>query len=176
MINTPIHIAKEPDIYTMFQNIVDEASLSYGKSLFFTFGPRKEIIESLISMSKSSASSLKKYPLIALVGDCPIEKSLQNVYGEVTCNFIIATLSDLNTKAEKRNESNYVGILQPIYKAFIDEIFNSRLFSTAYEPTLRHELNLKFDYAKGRLQFDNAVSPDIIDAIEIKNLKLKIKK
>ena len=69
-----------------------------------------------------------------------------------------------------------MGILQPIYKAFIDSIFSSRLFSTAYEPTLRHELNLKFDYAKGRLQFDNAVSPDIIDSIEIKNLKLKIKK
>jgi hypothetical protein len=37
-------------------------------------------------------------------------------------------------------------------------------------------LNLKFDYAKGRLHFENAASPDVIDAIEIKNLKLKIKK
>lgn len=176
MINTPLHIEHEPDIYTMFKDIVASASLTYGKELFFTFGPRKEIIESLISMSKNNTTSLKKYPLIALVGDCPINKSSLNVYGEVTCNFIIATLSDINTKAEQRNDKNYVGILQPIYKVFVNETFNSRLFSTAYEPTLRHDLNLKFDYAKGRLQFDNTVSPDIIDAIEITNLKLKIKK
>jgi len=176
MINEPLHISTEPDIYTMFKDIVTAASLTYGKELFFTFGPRKEIIESLISMSKNNTTSLKKYPLIALVGDCPINKSSLNVYGEVTCNFIIATLSDINTKAEQRNEKNYVSILQPIYRIFVDQIFKSRLFSTAYEPTLRHDLNLKFDYAKGRLQFDNAVSPDIIDAIEITNLKLKIKK
>lgn len=160
----------------MFNDIVASASEIYGKELFFTFGPRKEIIESLISMSKNNTTSLKKYPLIALVGDCPITKSEQNVYGEVTCNFIIATLSDINTKAEQRNAKNYVSILQPIYRVFVDQIFKSRLFSTAYEPTLRHDLNLKFDYAKGRLQFDNAMSNDVIDAIEITNLKLKIKK
>jgi hypothetical protein len=173
MINTPLHIATEPDIYTMFESIVKDAGIAYGKDLFFTFGPRIEIIESLVSMSKSN---IKKYPMIALVGDAPIDKSSQNVYGEVNLNFIIATISDINTKASKRNRVNYVGILQPIYKCFIDAILNSRLFSTAYEPTLRHDLNLKFDYAKGRLHFENAASPDVIDAIEIKNLKLKIKK
>jgi hypothetical protein len=176
MINEPLHISTEPDIYTMFSDIVKIAGETYGKELFFTFGPRKEIIESLVAMSKSNATSLKKYPLIALVGDCPITKSEQNVYGEVTCNFIIAVLSDINTKAEQRNKNKYVAELQPVYKQFIESIMSSRLFSTAYEPTLRHELNLKFDYAKGRLQFENAVSNDIIDAIEIKNLKLKIKK
>ena len=174
ILNIPVHTEKEPDIYTMFSDIVKIAGVTYGKELFFTFGPRKEIIENLVSMSKNNTTSLKKYPMIAISGIPTISVGEWNTYGDLTCDIIIATLSDINTKAEQRNEQKYVSILRPLYTVFIDSIYKSNLFDT-FEPKLKHDLLDRFDIAKGKLQFDGLASPDFIDAIEIKNLKLKIK-
>lgn len=174
ILNIPVHVATEPDIYTMFSDIVKIAGATYGKDLFFTFGPRQEIIQSLIDMSKVNSVSLKKYPLIALSGIPTLSVGNWDTYGELTCDFIIATLSDVNTKAEKRNAEKYVSILRPIYTIFIDSILKSNLFDTMV-PKIKHDLLDRFDIAKNKLQFENVQSPDFIDAIEIKNVKLKIK-
>jgi len=174
ILNIPVHQESEPDIYTMFSDIVKMTGTTYGKDLFFTHGPRQEIIQSLIDMSKVNSVSLKKYPLIALSGIPTLTVGKWDCYGELTCDFIIATLSDPTTKAEKRNEQKYVSILHPLYTIFIDSIIKSNLFDT-FEPKIKHDLLDRFDIAKNKLQFENVQSPDFIDAIEIKNVKLKIK-
>jgi len=176
MINTPVHKTTEPDIYTMLKSIVALASVTYGKELFFTFGTPGEIFASLNDMQKSNTTSEKKYPMIALAGEAPITVGDLTCYGEVTFSLIIATWSDINTKAEQRNEKNYNTTLLPVYRCFVDAVYSSNLFSTAYNPKFKHELNARFDAAKTNFKAGEIKLPESIDVLQINNIKLKIKK
>ena len=170
-INIPEHMTPEPDIYAAFNLIIKDTAVLFGSDIFFLWGPRTEIIDSLISMSKSPDASKKKYPLIALVGNSPINDNV------VTCSFIVATLSDVNSKADVRKTRSYTSKLQPIVKHFRKAIVDSNLFDVQHESELQSsDYVLNFDYAKGRLQDNDSVSTDVIDAIELKNIKLKLKK
>lgn len=175
ILNTPIHVATEPDVYTMLKDIVSAASVVYGKELFFTFGPTTEIFESLIAMGKSNVTSEKKFPMIALAGPAKIVKGDWTCYGEVTMNFIIATWSDINTKAEQRNENNYNNILRPVSTIFVQELLKCRHFDILNPEKLQYDLTDEFNAAKRMIEVNGIKLPDIIDVREINNIKLKIK-
>ncbi|HNX89500.1 MAG TPA: hypothetical protein PKH58_10485 [Paludibacteraceae bacterium] len=173
-LNISVFEKSEPDIYTILKNIVSTVSTLYGKSVFWTFGPGREIVESMIAMSNSSTSSAKKYPFIALVGNTPIQMGDSTCYGVATCQVIIGTLSDINTKAEQRMVRSYQAVLQPIYKIFKQALFDSGKFDIQDIDKLEFEQVLNFNYAKG-FDVEGMKYPDIIDVIELRNLKLRIK-
>lgn len=174
-VNTPLVNDTSINVYALMGQVVADTSVRFGKDVFFTHGPRKEIIESLIAMGQNNTTSRKRYPLMAVVGNVPIAKGDPTCYGEGTFNLVIATLSSATKKADIRFNEVYIPTLQPIYRHFLNALYDSGLFDLQDMERLSYEYVENFDYAKGRLHIEGAVSPDIIDAIEIKNLKLKIK-
>ncbi len=173
-------LAATPYIYTMFKNIVADVATSLDSAIHYEHGHPLEIVNTLRGMGKTPAFDPLKYPLIALFQDFD-EKigTSDQADSVVSFNLIIACLTKPDLVASRRLECNFKPILYPIYQAFMESVKRSGYF--AGNPNKisdwPHTKTDRMYWGKKALYGNEEnIFGDWLDAIEISNLELTIKR
>lgn len=152
--------------------------LNKGKELQanFVWGDSSYIREYLSILKKSSKTAPFRFPLIGLYS--PFDEVRDSgAYGcRATVNLIIAvnTLPDYTN--EQRLDISFKEVLRPLYKDLLKAIEETRMFDIPYIG-LTHTYTENYTFGKrGAMDVDGKEIDEKIDAIEIKNLELKLKK
>jgi hypothetical protein len=162
----------------MFSNIVSDVQSKAGVAVHYEHGHPLEIINTLRGMGKTPAYDPLKYPLIALFQDIDEKKGTGTQFeSEVSVNIIIAMLTDPNRVASQRLSCNYIPVLYPLYVLLMESIAKSGYFYCYSISDLPHTKTDRMYWGKkGLYGSDGNIFGDYIDAIEIQNLQLTIKK
>lgn len=144
----------------------------------YLYGPAQEVLKRIADMNKTAESIKNKYPLIFMPTD--IEES-RGERSDLQSTIIIPSIVILNaTKkeyyAEQRYENNYKTVLVPIYKAFLTAIAQNVAFGETDDFQIKHNYIERYSWGKYALFQESGINADFIDAIEIKNLELTIKR
>lgn len=165
----------EVSVNRMFADIVERVSEKYGAHVAYQFGDWEYISNQLVLWGKSPATSPLKYPIICLLS--PYEEDRTEVQEHVSLEFIILVNTQKNYSNEDREEISFERVLRPIYRIFIEEISRDGRFVSNYRGIVPHRYTENYRYGRvGVLGPDGKPFRDFIDAIEIKNLELTIKK
>jgi len=168
-----------PDIPEIFTNLVGETGtalstylqgLGYDGNVYFIHDTWNKIAARLVAMSKTPSTSKFKYPLIALVHTFQQTVSSEGFF-DVSLDFLIVNLTDPTWYGEDRRANNYVPILNPIYAQFMSDIANSNKFHGYKDRYYPHEKVDDYHMSENATRY---AMPDIVDAIHIKGLKLKL--
>lgn len=146
------------------------AALSYHKGSF------DELIEDLSQKDGSREERYKKYPLIYLVRDFEEVRGREaGIYCSVSLRVIIVHQTEQTYKITDRETKVFRPVLYPIYNEFMRQLSLSPMINQSGVENLRH---IKIDRAywgKNQQQGSNKTAlNDFVDAIEIRNLELKI--
>lgn len=154
------------------QTIVSKITIT---PLYYMFGHPLEVVDRLQELTNSPTEKDKKYPLIALFADIPIDKRKPiGFYGSAKLTIIIATLTDPKYTAEQRIEKTFKPILQPIKEQLVNLIYRHKQFS--FEDELNYTEIEHYYWGKQGL-YGNVgnIFNDYIDAIELKDIEVLIK-
>ena len=163
-------------IIDIFKDITERVSKQTGFKVNYIFGDSIYIRKTLAEMDKSQATRSERYPLIALFTPFDENKNNKSYYCEVNLNFIIAveTLSDYTNESRKKN--SFEAVIYPVYESFIKEIKNERRFDFGYRDIVPHISSDNYSYASRGVSSTDGVKFDRIDAMDIINLQLKVRK
>lgn len=141
--------------------------------VYFEHGHPLEVIETMMELAQGDETKFDRYPLIALFQ--PYEEKYGSDYVEVSLHLIIAVTTDPNWKAEKRLTENFKPILYPIWQSLFEKISWSNIFNILDPNSIEFTKIDQFAWGNtGLFGTDGNIFNDTIDAIEIKNLKLKV--
>lgn len=166
-------------IPSLFETVVTATGDELGQNLNFLHGHPLEIINTLNKMKMAGSNfPSERFPLIALFQDFQERRGTGGeVYAEVSLQMVIACLTTPSLNAAQRMEVNFIPTLYPIYDELLKQIVRSRLFlirDTENEP--KHiKTDRLFWGREGLYGNTGSIFDDYLDAIEIKNLDLKIK-
>lgn len=159
----------------MFAEIVGRVSGRWGSNVSYLFGDWSYISNQLTVWGKSPKTSPLKFPLICLYSPFTEERDAEDV--RVSLEFIIMVNTEKDYTNEDRELISFDKVLRPIYRLFMDEIRGDRRFASDYRGVVPHQYTENYRYGRvGVLGPDGKPFRDFIDAIEIKNLDLTIKK
>lgn len=159
----------------MFAEIVGRVSDKWGRNVSYLFGDWSYISNQLTVWGKSPKTSPLKFPIICLYSPFTEERDAEDV--RVSLEFIIMVNTEKNYSNEDRESISFDKVLRPIYRLFMDEIRGDRRFASDYRGIVPHQYTENYRYGRvGVLGPDGKPFRDFIDAIEIKNLDLTIKK
>lgn len=159
----------------IFAEIVGRVSEKWGKNVSYLFGDWSYISNQLTVWGKSPKTSPLKFPIICLYSPFTEERDAEDV--RVSLEFIIMVNTEKNYSNEDRESISFDKVLRPIYRLFMDEIRGDRRFASDYRGIVPHQYTENYRYGRvGVLGPDGKPFRDFIDAIEIKNLDLTIKK
>lgn len=155
--------------------LVDDGTLAYAVHYFHDHP--LGLIETLQKLTRTAAGQAEKYPFIALMQPFDERHSgKDDEEMEVTLEVIIATLTTPKLSTDERYVGNYKPILYPIYNEFIEQLYRNGNFSLAGNDYVEHtKTDQPYWGHEGLFGNEGNLFQDFIDAIEIKNLKLKIK-
>lgn len=137
--------------------------------LNYAHGHLLEII-SLMSLKRT----LNKFPLLALVEDVA-SKALNGIFqAEYTINALLIVPSSEKYIAEDRYEKSFDPVLTPLYNKFIDTLMSSTKVHVDNNH-FDHEPIYRLYYGRSSVMGNiSSIFNEPIDAIEIRNLKLKV--
>ena len=159
----------------IFSDIVKRVSEKYGGNVSYQFGDWEYISNQLVIWGKSPMTSPLKYPIICLIS--PFEENRSEEGDRVSLWFIILVNTRKDYLNEDREKCSFENVLRPIYRIFIDEITHDGRFVSNYRGIIPHIYIENYRYGRvGVLGPDGKPFRDFIDAIEIKDLELTIKK
>ena len=168
-----------PDVIGSAVEKVDTAIFAkHSFRVFFDFGHYQEVTKNLTVKGKSISQKGERYPLVWLVMDFEERHGLNpDTYADVNLHLIIAMPTNNNYTMEQRRDEVFVPKLYPIYQELLTQISKSKSFGM---PKLEMIEHTKIDrpYWGGQDSMGNGtvnLFNDFIDAIEIKNLRLRIK-
>lgn len=175
---TSIHI---PDL---FQTIVGKVNAVFSTRVidpfpvFFDYGHYVEVTRNLTQKDASISQKDKKYPLIWLVMDFDEDfGSIDDGYCDLPALQILITVpTQPAITTPERVEKNFRPRLYPIYDELINQIFQSGLFQVINPENIKHRRTLR-PYWGGQDSQGNGTANlfnDFIDAIQIRNLQLKV--
>jgi hypothetical protein len=172
-------------VVKIFQEIVERVNLSLMAELQtleptiegiqYEHGHPREIVETLQQKDQSATYRFQKYPIIALFQDFPETNIGIGYQTEVNLNLIIAKGTRKDYKAKERYDYNFLPFLYPIYEELLKEIDRDKRIQTYGVQSIDHvKWDRLFWGRNGLFGNDSNIFSDYLDAIEIKNLKLKI--
>ncbi len=167
-----------PYIYRMFEYIAADVQSQAGVAIHYEHGHPLEIVNTLRGMGKTPSYDPLKYPLIALFHPFDEQRGTgDRVLAEVKLNIIIAALTKPDLVAERRLQCTYIPILYPLYDLFINSLTHSGYFFLNPNEIPPHTKTDQMYWGKkGLYGMEGNIFGDHIDAIEITDLELKIKK
>lgn len=140
---------------------------------YFEHGTPIEIINRLSEKGIVNSYKYKRYPLIALFEDIPAKSGKGGISLEATATLIFAVETDPNYTASQRYQHSFDPILTPLYELFIKYLRKSQYILTM--PNLKYEpIYHVFWGRQGLYGKEGNIFNDYLDAIELKNLELKI--
>ena len=139
---------------------------------YYLYGTFEYIANYLNMMDKVPASKSKQYPLIALFMPFT-ESNGENmmIRSEVSLTMGFITSSNQDYTNPQRYTSSFKDLLYPLYEIFLEKLVDSKRFAEIDIGLNEHE---KTDLLFWGASNKNILN-DKIDAIEIKNLELKLK-
>ena len=159
----------------MFAEIVGRVSDKWGSNVSYLFGDWNYISNQLTVWGKSPNTSPLKFPIICLYSPFTEERDAEEA--RVSLEFIIMVNTEKIYSNEDRESISFDKVLRPIYRLFMDEIRGDRRFVSDYRGVVPHQYTENYRYGRvGVMGPDGKPFRDFIDAIEIKNLDLTIKK
>jgi hypothetical protein len=155
--------------------IVANVATALGKSVHYQYGSIEEINQNLLELTTNGLQSIDKYPIVALITDFEQDKNTgeTNVYCEANLRMIIFNITDNKYKSFDRTTHNFIPTLYPIYEELINQIEISPYVYSGFNGVTHTQTDR---YYWGRSQETKNLLGDYIDAIELTNLKVKIKK
>lgn len=140
----------------------------------FVWGDSSYIREYLLTLKGSSYTAPYRFPLIGLYS--PFDENHQNGVVSASVNLILAVNTLTEYTNEQRLDVSFKEVLRPLYDAFFKALENSREFDIPYNG-FNHTYVENFSFGnRGALDVDGQEIDEKIDAIEIKNLNLTLKK
>lgn len=140
----------------------------------FVWGDSAYIREYLLSLKKSSSTAAYRFPVIGLYS--PFDERKNNGTVSASVNLILAVNTLVGYTNEQRMEVSFEGVLRPLYSDFMKALEDSKSFDAPYNG-FNHTYVENFSFGKrGALDVDGKEIDEKIDAIEIKNLDLTLKK
>lgn len=133
---TPLPIGK------VIQDAVGLMTVTGIDNINFEVGTIEQVIEELVKKDNSKTYKDKKYPLIALFTPIEVTKGGQ-LYGTAFVKRItIAALSTQNELVKNRysSQGNFVNILYPCYKEFIERLCQSGNVMESDPNKVKHRL------------------------------------
>ena len=141
-------------------------------SILFLAGSYEEITASLNELAQSPTLRGKRYPGIFLFQ--PFTEETKGDFIQVNdFHLLIAMNTEPTLKAADRYIANFDPYLYPIYDAFMHEISRSGYFNECNVREIEADVR---DYPYYSPDGEANIFNDYIDCIEIKNLKLKVKR
>lgn len=166
----PVYI---PDAIKEVVQWVDSALYpTLTQHVYFMFGHPLEIVTRLQEMSNDPAAP-KKYPLVALFTDIPVNKNTDGFYGSARLQIVIATLTEPNLTAQERLDQNFRPILQPIKEQFLKELSRHAQFSSEGEFEYT-EIERYYWGRQGLYGNTGNIYNDFVDCIELQNVQVNI--
>jgi hypothetical protein len=144
--------------------------------VYYDFGHEFEIIKNLVAKDGAPSLKDKKYPLVWLVMDFEEEiLPKSHIYSSVALQMIICVPSSQNYTMQERRDKSFLPRLYPIYEELINQLCESKLFVGHPVKEIPHiKIDRPFWSGPDKKGEANPLQ-DIVDAIQIKNLNLKIK-
>lgn len=142
----------------------------------YTFGNAQYVKNKLDELSKTPRGNEMKFPLIVLF--CPFEekRDTPDCYSRASVNILIACSSMKQWSNEQRLQTSFRNVLRPIYRRFLDALREDGRFSIEYDGQIPHKYSENYSY--GRYGAHTGTGEEVsepIDAIDIRNLELKVK-
>lgn len=160
-----------------FEDICTKLSNKKGYPINYIWGESSYIRETLLILSKSGSTASNKFPLIGLYSPFTEAKDNASYHCRTNVNLIIAVNTLEKYTNEQRLEISFNGLLRPLYDDFIKEVHDYKKFDFGYKAHVNHDYIENYTFGR-RGAFDSQGNElnDKIDAIEIKNLELTVKK
>lgn len=165
-----------PDV---FKSIADKVATKH--TCFFSYGHYADVVKELQDKDGSITLKGSKYPLIWLVYDIKeIHGKVINEQSELqNVQILLATPTDINNTIVQRMDNNIKPILYPIYDELMLQIANSGFFTQCVVSKIEHEKIDRPYWGGGGNEGSNGSANlfnDYIDAIQIRNLTLNLKR
>lgn len=156
------------NIATAIGNVVTACRATGHDEPYFEYGPAMEIVNTLMKKDATDTWKLKKYPAVFLF--TPVTEKRNDFYSEVELTLVFVTETRPDWTAKQRDANVFDPVLIPLYDLFIQKLHDS--------PDLLLDREQQFDFTKhyywGSSQTGANVANDYADAIEVKNLKVKL--
>lgn len=161
----------------VMRDVVADAATRYGHPVSYLFGDWTYIAQTL-SQWNTNATSMQKYPLVALYSPFEEQRGGERKGRAASLNFLIICNTRKEYTNEQREEYSFKKILRPIYDAFLEAIADDmRIDTRSYRDVPSHIYTENYRYGRlGVLGADGKPFRDYIDAIEIKKLELTFNK
>lgn len=164
-----------PDI---FRGVVSRINVP-GIPVYFDYGHYKEVAKNLHFKDGELSQKDRKYPLVWLVMDFDEDiNTFPGVYSQPTFQLIIATITEPEWSMDERYANSFDRYLYPVYNQLVQQITKEASFGLPPEATLGHRKTDRpywgGDETPGGAGDKPNMFNDFIDAIQIRNLKLKI--
>jgi hypothetical protein len=157
--------------------ITDEKIKETG--VFYQYGHIEEIKNVLNAMSQTAAQRTRKYPAILLLQDFVERKSYQmHIETEVNLQLLIVMGSDTNYPASARYDKVFKPVLYPVYDSLMKSLYRDSRLATEYGGIPHNKID-RPNISGFQIRIQGKTEQlfyDCLDAIEINNLNLKIKK
>jgi len=165
------------DIVTAVRADTDKPDSIPVDSPYYMHGHPLDVIKTLNQKDRDPVNKSKKYPLIALLQDFTEEMGEdQRIVSETSLNIVIAyhTVSEYNSA--QRYDNSFRTILYPLYDLLIEKIIDSGWFLNVGSGRVPHDKIDRLYWGRGETKGNKAVVfNDLIDAIEIQNLRLQLR-
>jgi hypothetical protein len=164
-------------VVDIIQSTVASVQSALGYNVHFQYGNPLEIIENIKQMADNYLDADIKYPLVGLFQDFTEKKGTEiGTESEVSLNLVIVTITDFNYKAPDRYNNSFKPLLYPIYEQLMLQLSVNKDIISPYNEMFEHDKIDRLYWGRVPLFGEKYKNSDYIDAIEIENLKLKIKK
>lgn len=145
------------------------------KDVNYIFGSAQYFKDRLDELSRTGTAF--KFP--ALVLFCPVQETRNDpdYYSKAKVNLLIACGSQQQWSNEQRKSFSFENVLRPLYRRMLALLAADSRLDFGYASAIKHEYSENYSYGRYGAYVDRsgeAVS-EPIDAIDIRNLELKIK-
>lgn len=158
------------EVCVLTSNELNEIQIS---CINFQFGDSVYINGQLHLMGEAQ---MDRFPLIGMY---PFEEK-RGALGyqcETSLDFIIACQTVSGYDNWERHDVSFVGFLRPIYDTFLKQLKLCKLLDFGSTEEIEHTYKENYAYgSRGVMDSEKRELPELIDAIEIKNLKVKLLK
>lgn len=158
------------------EELVGNVATALGTPVYFDKGHYQVVENNLTAKDKGISQKNSKYPLIWLVMD--YEETMDGLFSYINPSLIIAKDTDLNYTMDERRDKSFLPVLYPIYDELLRQISISSKFGM---PAMGKISHTKIDRPYWGIQSglgngEKNMFHDYIDAIEIKRLKLSLRR
>lgn len=160
-------------IIEIIGEVCKQAGQSIGKDINYIFGNTTYVNSILKTIEKGSF----RFPLIIL--HTPFNETRgydKSLSGEAKIAVTIAVRTKSDYTNTKRLNESFVKQLRPMYDAFIQAFRNHNQIAIQYDEQIPHVYRERYDLgSSGAMDSNGKKLDDLIDAIEIENLEIKVK-